>query len=393
MLLDVLKGIGYLFINPIFYLFLFMAIWIGVKRVKRERDHFHIRVFDVFQELRTLFYPGVLMGLLFSSLTIGLGFVLPVGAIMLLVSCMVVLLLTFQIRLLSPAYVFGLCLLLSALIPIVHVDVSLLTSWTADIQATPLFAWSVLLSLFLLVEGLFIWKKGSLQTVPLLNQSKRGKKIGMHEAKYVWMIPTFLLIPGGQITSIFEWWPVVGIAGHAYGLIVFPFGIGLHRKVQSILPERALRQTGRHVSWLGFIVTLVTVMAYWWPVLALVAAAIAVLGREWICYKERVLDDQNSSFFSARDKGIVILGIIPDSPAEKMNLKIGEIIVKVNGLPIHHDSGLYEALQNNRTYCKIEVIDHTGELRFAQCALYEKEHHQLGVLSVTDHSERTSEVG
>jgi S1-C subfamily serine protease len=76
-----------------------------------------------------------------------------------------------------------------------------------------------------------------------------------------------------------------------------------------------------------------------------------------------------------------------------MGLKVGEIIVKVNGVTLTHETSLYKALQINAAYCKMEVLDLNREIRFVQGSLYQNEHHQLGVLLVHDVVERKVAVG
>lgn len=44
----------------------------------------------------------------------------------------------------------------------------------------------------------------------------------------------------------------------------------------------------------------------------------------------------------------------------------------------------YKALQKNRAYCKLEVLNSEGEVRFVQGALFEGDHHELGILTVED---------
>ncbi len=83
----------------------------------------------------------------------------------------------------------------------------------------------------------------------------------------------------------------------------------------------------------------------------------------------------------------MVLGIIPNTPAEDLELKIGEIITKVNGIPVKNVSDFYEALQHNRAYVKLEIIGLNGEIRFDQRASYEGEHHELGILFVKDDRE------
>jgi S1-C subfamily serine protease len=112
--------------------------------------------------------------------------------------------------------------------------------------------------------------------------------------------------------------------------------------------------------------------------------AIAVVGHEGLAFLQKIREDGMPFFFSKKNNGVMILGIIPDSPASKMELKVGELITKVNGSPVTDDKDFYEALQKNRAYCKLEVFDTNGEVRFEQRALYEGDHYELGILFVQD---------
>ncbi len=41
-----------------------------------------------------------------------------------------------------------------------------------------------------------------------------------------------------------------------------------------------------------------------------------------------------------------------------MGLGIGEVIRKVNGVEVHSERQLYEALQINAAHCRLEVLNH-----------------------------------
>ncbi len=110
------------------------------------------------------------------------------------------------------------------------------------------------------------------------------------------------------------------------------------------------------------------------------AGVAAIVGRVWIGYRQRTNDDAKPYFYTRQSKGIMILGILPDTPAEKLSLQVGEIIVKANGLEVKNERDFYEALQKNGAYCKLEVIGTNHENRFTQGALYEGDHHELGII-------------
>lgn len=385
--IEILTGIGKLFLHPFFYLIIFAAFILGLQRVKRERRDFNTRVYDAFNELKQMFLPGIVAGLALSLFTIGLGFILPVGVVVLIGIFSTLFLLSLQVRWLSPAYIIGLSIIAGMLLTDIETGAVWLDLWIQDVIHTPLFVLSLTLGMMMLAEGLLIMTRGTVQSSPFLQRSKRGKLIGLHEVKRLWLIPVFFLVPGGSISSSMDWWPMIQFAGESYALILAPFGIGFHQNVRSMLPQEAIKISGKQVTLLSVVVLLFAVFSFWFEWTGIIAAIIAIVGREAINYRQRIGHDENISFFSVRDQGMVILGVIPKSPAEKMALQVGEIITKINGETIRHEKEFYEALQKNRAFCKLEVLDFNGEVRFVQRALYEGEHHELGLLFVNNDRE------
>ncbi|MFK4997230.1 hypothetical protein ACI2OX_05370 [Bacillus sp. N9] len=172
-----------------------------------------------------------------------------------------------------------------------------------------------------------------------------------------------------------------------YAPILIPFLLGFQIQVQSGLPEVAVQQMAKAVTTLGVFILLLAVGGFWLPtILPIVAIGLAILGRAWISYRHRVREGNTPYYFTPRNSGVMILGIIPDSPADKMELKTGEIIKACNGKPVRNKQELYEALLMNRAYCKLDVLDVNNEIRFVQRALYEGDHHELGLLFVEQRS-------
>lgn len=380
---ELLMGIGRFFIHPLFYFFILLTIVMGIYRVKQERKYFHVRIFDMISETKAMLTQGLLSGLILSLVTIGLGLVVPFGGLVLIALVTLLLGLTFKSRFLSPAYVLGLTLLFSLFAKHVTTGVAVIDTMLDEIAQMHPMTFSVLLALFLLAEGFLIMKDGSRFSSPRLETSKRGRMIGLHVSNRLWMLPVFLLLPGEAVTSILPWWPLLSVGQESYALWLVPFGVGFYQRTRSGLPSEAIHFAGRRVMALAIFITLLAVATYWIPLMGLAVALLAIIGRELLTLQQRIQDDDHL-FFSRRDQGLVILGIIPKSPAEKMALKVGELITKVNGNPISSVEEFYYALQVNRAFVKLEVTDHNGELRFVNRALYDGEHHELGMLFVQD---------
>ncbi len=58
--------------------------------------------------------------------------------------------------------------------------------------------------------------------------------------------------------------------------------------------------------------------------------------------------------------------------------------MKANGREVNSQRDFYDALQQNSAFCKLEVLDLQGELRFAQSSIFQGDHYQIGCLFVPD---------
>jgi len=384
LILEAAKGAGRFFLHPLFYIGFFYAIFLGYIRVKRERKHFHIRIQDGWFEFRTYLSKGLLLGLFFSIIIFLIGFTVPVVFIFVAGIVTFLLALTTKPSFLSPAYSLGITFILLWAYQWVEIEIPIVTDFLNGFTGGIVPGVALLAGLLLLVEGLFIEKNAAKHTSPKIIKSRRGLYVGVHESKRLWMVPLLLLLPEGVFSIPFDFWPVLPIGNGTFSIIIVPFWIGFSQQIDIALPAEGVKLTGRRVFLVGSLVTILAVGGYWYPLLSAISIGIAIVGRALIPLVQHFQNKANPYYFSKSEPGIVILDIIPGSPADKMELKIGEIIKTVNGVPVNNEKEYYAALQKNRAFCKLEVIDHNGENRLVNRALFEGDHHELGVLFVSE---------
>lgn len=383
-LLELLMGIGRFFLHPFVYFFLIFAYLNGVWRVKRERRSFHVRVYDVFDDIRFTYTKGILAGLILSVIFFLVGLWLPFGTIVLWTVWTLIVGLTFNPRFLSAAVTLGGTMILTAFLSQIADQNQSIQQFFAEIDRTSYSALAIMMSLLLICEGILIYRTAHVRTSPFIIKSKRGLPIGNHLANRTWLLPVLLIVPGGQLETPFSWWPVISINGESFSLFMIPFFLGFKQRIQGSLPKESIQTTGRRIAYLGLLSFIMAVGSIWASFLAFAAAVLALAGKMAISIKQRMNDDSAAFYFSKRDDGLVVLGTLPQSPGEKMGIKTGEVIIKANGINVKNVSEFYAALQTNRAYCKLEILGHNKEVRFVQRALYEGEHHELGILFVQD---------
>src|SRR5699024_8552571 len=381
-LIEIAKAIGKFFLNPLFYWGILLVVIAGYRRIKKERIFFGSRVFDIFREWKNTWILSILSGLLISAILLGVGIVFSYDTIITLIIIAIILSITMLYTMLSVSYTIGLTYLLLLFLPYLWDEQ---TYFNYNLFSNINYAGiAILLGLFLSVEAILISKSKRNETCPSLVKGKRGNWIGQHHIKKLSLIPVFLLVPTGMLTPIEPYWPFFPLGEETYSIVLFPFLIGFDYKVTSDLPVIVSKRLGKGILLLGIVVLLLSVSSIYIPWLSLVAVLVAILGREIINYRERMKNKKEQPYFFQDDNGLKVLGIIPHTPAARLDILVGEKILKVNGYLVKTTYDFYRALQNRGSFFKMTVLDDNGEILFIQSAFYEGDHHKLGLIFTTE---------
>lgn len=385
---EIVEGLGRMFTLPFLYIALGMVLFLSAKRMKRERSVFGTRVFDRFSEWKGTWMTGVITGFLLSVIAVAGGMVVTYPLLFLIAAVLLLVSLTGKLSWHSPAYTLGFSYLLLLILPYLP-DSFLAHRWVAPLQETPLPVLAVLLSVLLFAEAILQLNTSPSETFPERIKGRRGMWIGEHVAKKMALVPFFALLPAGSIESFASWWPLLSVGGESYGLILIPFVIGWEWRARGQSPVIAAKTLGRHTFLLAIIVLALTIGSIFVELLSLGAIIVSLVGRELILVFHRIREEK-PAFFSANSTGVRILGVIPGSPAAQMGLVPGELIERVNAVPVRTENQFYEALQNTGAFTKLEVRDEWGENRYVQRAMYEGEHYELGLVFVEPATHETS---
>ncbi|ASK62731.1 PDZ domain-containing protein [Virgibacillus phasianinus] len=376
------KGIGKLFLNPLTYWTFIFIIFAGIRRIKRERINFGIKIADVFSEWKSTWTVSIFVGILVSGICIGAGVVFSYETIALLCAVTILLSLSMRFTFLSPSYTIGGTLILLLFMPII---INNQTYFDHQLFEDINFAGIALLAgLFLLVEAILTYRIKQGETYPNLTVGSRGKWVGFHHLKKLSFIPFFTLVPTGLIAPFAAYWPSISVDGETYGVLLVPFIIGFDHSVKNVLPEVAAKSLGRKMGLLGMIVLLIAIGSIFYWSLSIAAVVIAILGREFVSYRHRSKDGAKQSFFSQSTRGLTVIAIVPHTPAERLGIQIGEKISKVNGRTVQNVDQFYQFLQISGAFAKLEVLDRAWEPRLLQTAIYQDDHHELGLVFVKD---------
>ncbi|MEF2243908.1 PDZ domain-containing protein [Paenibacillus sp. IITD108] len=373
--------------QPFYYLAILFIVLQMTRQMRLERQMFAVKLHDWKALTIKAIFAGLVIGIAASIIGIWIGAALTASALLWLWGIAAVLLLI-RVRYLCFAYSSGLIAILQwgfSFTPLAEREDwlgSVVKSLT-EIEAASLL---LLVALLHLAEALLVRWQGSNLSTPLFLEGKRGKLVGGYMLQGFWPVPLFLVVPAASGGLTLPWDPLFSLgSGHSnWTIIAFPVMIGFTELTRSMLPEQKAKAASNKLIIYSIIIVVLAIAAWQWTPVLPVAAAAAILLHEWMVWSSQRHENARSPLYVHDSRGLRILGIVPHTPAHTMGLLPGEIIVKVNGEKVYTKEQLYAALMINPAFCKLEVLNREGEMKFAQRARYAGEHHQLGVILAPD---------
>ncbi len=377
------------FLNPLLYLFLLLFWMHYYRQIQFERKLYHVRYTNPWQQWFHSVVHGVFGGMIVSILLFALGAVLRpldlwiVGGLSLLLALV-------QLPYLCFAYAAGWYSLTAFLVQLGPQEAGI--SWIEGpwqfLAQTHLPSILGLAAVLHLAEAFLVRLNRGRGSSPLFVGGKRGRLLGAYQMQKFWLLPFAAVIPvsSGGIELIPSWWPMAlaGAAGTSFAFMLFPVVAGFSDLALSQLPEQKARASARRLLLYSVLLLALAWAANITEWAGLAGAAFAILGHEAIVRISSAREWNRPPIFTQLGQGIVVLAVLPQTPAEKLGIVAGDVILKVNGMDIQHADDFYPALQLNSAFCKMEVRNVEGHIKYLQRAVYQGEHHQLGLVIAPD---------
>nr|WP_167549608.1 PDZ domain-containing protein [Paenibacillus borealis] len=372
----------HLLIQPYYYIALvFIALYYR-RQVALERKLIHVKLHSWGRETWRTVWTGGVAGLVVSLAAVALGISLSYTAVACIWVVSLVLML-FRVRYLCFAYSIG---ILGVAQFVLSFFPDTLQSGAAGtiaggLREMDIPALLVLAALLHLAEALLARWQGTRLATPLFLAGKRGKVVGGYQLQAFWPLPLFLLIPPGAGIGELPWHPLLG---GGLGLVSLPVIIGFSEMTQGMLPGRKAARTSGRLLVYSIVLLGLSLLADWWSPLTVVAALSAVLLHEGLSWYSALEERSISPIFVHPPAGRKVLAVLQGSPAQELGILPGEILLKVNGVLLTGAAQLHEALRMNPAFCKLEVLNREGESKYLQRAIYDGDHHQLGIILVPE---------
>ena len=354
-----------------------------------ERKFFGIRATRPLRLTIIRGVQGLVVGIMISALLILSGVVVDLWEVA-AVSILGLVLGAIQLRFVSPVYsisvLSALSLAISKWVPHVQGFFGMVLS---HLGAFHIIGWSGILCGVLLGETVLVAFVGRHSVSPVVTVSKRGRGIGALWVQLAFMVP--LVIPtvgslwSAPVYATSPWHMLWTVTAGSFALLALPVLVGFSGLFDNLRPRVAVQQTaaidGLSAVLAGGGAYLGTIYDSSYAVLApWVILVIREVSRWWLDHRQSLADP----LFAPADEGVMVLAVLPDSWAARLDVEPGDTITRVNGVPVHSQYDLHFALSQNPAYAKLEVVDERGEVRFVSHTVYEGERTQLGLIFAPD---------
>jgi len=363
----ILQTFIFMMFNPSspFFLFFWAIVFliaIQYRRIAGQKEKlFGVKDETVWQQVAAAIICGILGGIVGALLmilggititNIGIGFLWAVAIMLLLI---------------SPRFV---CFAYAGSI----ISLSYLFFGWPNIDIAHLMG---LVAILHLIESFLIVANGRLGAMPVYTKNHRGETVGAFTLQKFWPIPIVALMviagappPDGTIPTP-DWWPLIqpfeAIPEYSFYLMIpLIAALGYGDIAMTMNPQRKSYYTAALLSVYSIILFVLALIASHHPHLLILPVLFCALGHELTIYIGKRSEMQGKPLYVASDVGVRLLDVIKGSPAMKMGLGSGDIILTINGMKVENRYQLAALLQTINNFIEVEYISNSDNKTYRE---------------------------
>jgi hypothetical protein len=232
----------------------------------------------------------------------------------------------------------------------------------------------VLVGLLHLIESLLIFLGGHRGYTPLYYKHPTGDVVGGFSLQRFWPMPLVALMVTVVLqaeiagVSMPEWWPLLqstiqpGI-GESLQYLAVPVaaGLGYADLALSSTPREKSLFSARYLGLYSVVLLGIALAAEFYPLLIVPGVILAPLGHELLIVYGNKLEMGRTPLYRAGSRGAQVMMVLPGSAAEQAGLKQGDIVQKVNGLPVQGFQELLARIEESYFMVLLEVLRREGD--------------------------------
>lgn len=254
-----------------------------------------------------------------------------------------------------------------------------------DINISGLLA---LVGILHLMEAILIYFVGADNPIPII--SKKDNKIIMgHIIQKYWPIPIAILVmtnnvARGDVVQMPRWWPLLKevsnpLKPYFYGIMPIIGALGYGSLSFAEEPEKRTKNTAVLLFAYSILLIILSIIMKNNLYLKLIGIISMAAIHEGIIIIEQYIEDKGKPIYTIPSKGIRIMHIIEGGIAEKIGLKKGDVIKKINDIEVENINGYKQIINDKHTFMWIEIENIRGEVHTIEYKAYPQGINSLGI--------------
>ena len=360
--MEFLKLIGTFLIQPLLWLGILWTIVSYSLRIRSDRRNFKIALNKDCFEIRHFIKKGILWGIVGSLVSLIIGCYLPMKVIVLYeILAAVAVLCTSRIDLSAvPLYILGILAVLrqSAILPVIL----------------------LLLGFNYFVKERLTHGENAIWFTPQIKHNRRKRRLAVYRWSEFTILPLMIYIPGTLMEKLFHFLPLVHFGEVHFGLFILPFFVSSAGQIRGEQIETRMQVVQKQNLILAVGAFAFAVVAWLLPHLGILWIMLMLALTVGIHLYHYLQINKNRAQYIEVSEGIRVIAIRPGTPAAKMSLNPGDVILTCNNQPVTNENQFYEALQLDSAYCHLKVKTMSGDLKITEGAIYNDSPYELGIV-------------
>lgn len=246
-----------------------------------------------------------------------------------------------------------------------------------------------LVAILHLVETMLIWANGAFQPYPVYVE-KEGQLRGGFNLQLLWPIPLISLLsvsmgdPAGGI-NMPSWWPILqnyapAASDQNYALVPVLAMLGYGNIATTHTPGQAARRSAGQLLMFSLALLTLAILASHYSPFMFLAALFSPMGHELVIWMGMRSETQ-APIYVPPEEGVMVLDVLPKSPAWRNGIKPRDIILSVNTQEVHSYHMLRSMLNRSKSALVLQ-LKREQELLTVPMAVIPNE--DLGIIPVPE---------
>ncbi len=377
----IVKSIVSVIINPLFWVVLFLVHSQYRKSCMLEERMLGIQKYSVWDRLASSVLAGLAGGFIGSMVMVLVGVTLGNAGI-LYVWVIAILLMMVNPRYMCFSYAGGIVSLCSLVFGFPRVDVPSLMAIVAILH---------------LVESVLIYFNGHKHSVPVYMHDRRYGVVGGFSLMRFWPIPIVIMtvitgqvLPGDAVPMP-DWWPLIRSMemleaadpeNLTYIMLPVVAALGYSDVAITHTPEAKSLKSALSLSGYSIVLLVISVIASYYRPFQWLAAFFGPVFHELLIIRSKSVQKRSKPLYIPVEDGVRVLDVLPDSVSEKMGIKRGDIIYRINGKRVLREESITDILSIYPAYIWVDVLSLDGNRYTREYRQYPSGIGSLGVMVV-----------